>query len=285
MQKKILIIDDDQSIRIYLRTLLKNEGCEILEAVNGEEGLKVVQEKIPDIILLDIQMPGMSGVTVCRILRENPRNDTTYIIMLTASTTKEVESLNTGADDYITKPVKDTEAFLARIQTGLRQAELRSNILTDELGITRLPFFRNSLDTEVYRSKRYRHSLSIVFLALDNFDQVQAKGNEVEKKILAEVVELINLRKSDSAAQQNAGEFILLLPVISASAAAQTADRLRQHIAEHEFTNGFRLTASFSVVSMDHSENLLEAAGNYLLDVDGDCVLVNGKPLKKVEDQ
>ncbi len=281
MQKKILIIDDSPDIQAFLKILLKKEGYEILKAMDGESGLRIVRYQRPDLILLDIQMPSMSGITVCRILRENPQNDTIYIIMLTASTTKEIESLNTGANDYITKPVKDKDTFLSRIRNGLRQTQVWKDILTDELGLTRFPFFQNNLEIEIYRSKRYNHALSLILFSLDNFDQVQKKGEEIKKKILMQVIELFDLRKSDSTVHQNDGKFILLLPVIPALNAGKTADRLRQKIANYEFEDNVRLTAIFSVVSLDHSENLLSVAGNYLLNIDGNGVIINGQPFKK----
>ena len=121
MAGRVLIVDDEKAIVDILEFNLKKEGYECLKAYDGPEGLRLAREGNPDVILLDVMLPGMDGFGVCRTLREEGRN--VPIIMLTAreEETDKVFGLETGADDYITKPFSMRE-LLARVKTNLRRS-------------------------------------------------------------------------------------------------------------------------------------------------------------------
>jgi two-component system KDP operon response regulator KdpE len=122
----VLIVDDERSIRLSLRTVLANFGFEIVEAARGEEALALVRTAHFDAVLLDINMPGMGGVEVCKMIRKvSPRLP---IIMLTVqgSEDRKVEALDSGADDYITKPFQ-----LRELTARLRAAVRRNNAFED----------------------------------------------------------------------------------------------------------------------------------------------------------
>lgn len=122
MAQRILIIEDERAIADAIAHTLRREGFEATTATNGEAGLRLVAEVKPDLILLDIMLPGMSGLDVCRILR---RTSTIPIIMLTARA-EEVDmvvGLEVGADDYVTKPF-GMRALVARIRASLRRREM-----------------------------------------------------------------------------------------------------------------------------------------------------------------
>ena len=120
MAKKILIVDDEKSIVDILEFNLKKEGYDTLKAYDGREGLKLAGEGNPDLILLDIMLPYMDGFQVCKALRDAGNN--VPIIMLTAreEETDKVFGLESGADDYITKPFSMRE-LLARVKTNVRR--------------------------------------------------------------------------------------------------------------------------------------------------------------------
>jgi two-component system alkaline phosphatase synthesis response regulator PhoP len=120
--KKILIIEDEQDLIKGLKLNLSDEGFDVDWAVNGVEGLRKALEEAPDLIILDIMLPEMDGLEVCRELRQ--KNIGIPIIMLTAKGEEidKVVGLEIGADDYITKPFSIRE-LLARIKTQLRRAE------------------------------------------------------------------------------------------------------------------------------------------------------------------
>ena len=116
---KILIIDDEQSIINLITSYLKAEGYETREALDGPTGLKAVLSFKPDIVVLDIMLPGMDGIELLSQLR---RESNAYVIMLTAKTdeTDKIVSLSVGADDYVTKPFSPRE-LTARIKAALRR--------------------------------------------------------------------------------------------------------------------------------------------------------------------
>ncbi len=104
--KKLLIADDEDGIRSLVRMTLEADSYEILEARDGEEALALAREHRPDLILLDVMMPGASGVEVCRALKSDASTSGITIIMLTAQAQEEdrEEGVAAGADDYFTKP-------------------------------------------------------------------------------------------------------------------------------------------------------------------------------------
>ncbi len=116
----VLIVDDERSIRLSLKTILGNFGFDIVEAARGEEALALVRTEPFDAVLLDINMPGIGGIEVCRLMRDvSPRIP---ILMLTVqgSEDRKVEALNAGADDYITKPFQLRE-LTARLRAAVRR--------------------------------------------------------------------------------------------------------------------------------------------------------------------
>lgn len=105
--KKILIADDEPDILEILSFNLSAEGFEVITAKNGNEALDKAKQCMPDLIILDVMMPGKNGIEVCNLLRSQPIFNSTLIIFLTAMADEsaEIKGLETGADDYITKPV------------------------------------------------------------------------------------------------------------------------------------------------------------------------------------
>src|SRR5436190_19271415 len=119
---KILVVDDEPQIRRVLKVILAGERYEIVEARSGEAALLKLREFLPDLILLDINMPGMGGLETCRTIREASE---VPIIILTVRSGEEdkVDALDAGADDYVTKPFGKQE-LLARIRAALRRNPL-----------------------------------------------------------------------------------------------------------------------------------------------------------------
>jgi DNA-binding response OmpR family regulator len=118
---RILLVDDERAIVESLRYALEKEGYDVLEAGEGGEALELARRAAPDLVLLDIMLPGMSGFEICRVLRQE---STVPILMLTARGDEpdRVVGLDLGADDYITKPFSLREV-LARVRAALRRAQ------------------------------------------------------------------------------------------------------------------------------------------------------------------
>lgn len=116
----VLIIEDDDGIQTYLKDLLLDSGYNVLTASDGVSGLKIIKKSVPDLVLLDLGLPDMSGESVCaQIRKDNPELN---VIMLTAKDTPQdvIQGLNMGADDYLTKPFV-ADVLLARINARLRR--------------------------------------------------------------------------------------------------------------------------------------------------------------------
>jgi two-component system, OmpR family, alkaline phosphatase synthesis response regulator PhoP len=127
---KILIVDDEVDIVDFLAYNLKKYGFEIFTANSGEECLQKLVKEIPDLILLDIMMPGISGIQTCKRLKKNIKTKDIPVIMLTAKTTEAdiVTGLNSGADDYIVKPFSLNILF-ARIKAQLRRVVIQGEVI------------------------------------------------------------------------------------------------------------------------------------------------------------
>jgi DNA-binding response OmpR family regulator len=118
----LLFIEDDEAIRTALRLVLEDEGYEVAEAGDGETGITMFGQLDPDLVLLDLRLPDISGFEVCRAIR---RTSITPVIMVTAQTDTSdlVNGFDAGADDYVTKPVVPKE-LAARIRAALRRTQL-----------------------------------------------------------------------------------------------------------------------------------------------------------------
>jgi len=123
MNKSILIVDDEQDIRNILSYNLRKEGFDTYEAENGEEGIRMLNEIQPDLIILDVMMPGMDGIEICEIIRKTPGNQKVLICFLTArgEDYSQIAGLDAGADDYISKPIKP-KVLVSRINALIRRS-------------------------------------------------------------------------------------------------------------------------------------------------------------------
>jgi two-component system alkaline phosphatase synthesis response regulator PhoP len=118
----ILIIDDEEDIRDILKYNLQKEGFYVDVASNGEQGLAKIKSKIPDLVILDVMMPGMDGIEVCDLIRSTPSYENIIICLLTARNEdySQIAGLDSGADDYVAKPVKP-KVLVSRINALLRR--------------------------------------------------------------------------------------------------------------------------------------------------------------------
>ena len=122
--KKILVVEDEPDIRKLVNYNLAQEHFRVLEAEDGEQGLKIIQRDKPDLVILDLMLPGLSGMELCKILRERSETERLPVLMLTAKAGEadRVVGLEMGADDYLTKPFSPRE-LVARVRAILRRVE------------------------------------------------------------------------------------------------------------------------------------------------------------------
>ncbi|MEO8903192.1 MAG: response regulator [Polyangiaceae bacterium] len=137
---RILVIEDESDIRQVLDYNLRSAGHEVVEAARGADGLRLLREREPDLVLLDLMLPDMSGTEVCRTIKDNPATRALPVVMLTARGEEidRVVGFEIGADDYITKPFSVRELVL-RIRAVLRRREFTvSDGLNIEFGNLRM---------------------------------------------------------------------------------------------------------------------------------------------------
>jgi DNA-binding response OmpR family regulator len=161
----ILVVDDDADIRRFVEMNLRLEGYRVVTAADGAMALAMVATEVPDLVLLDVMMPGLDGIEVTRRLRADSRTSTLPVIMLTAKsmTADRVLGLTAGADDYIMKPF-DTLELVARVRSTLRRnAEARAvSALTSLPGNVRI-------EDEIANRVASGEPFAVAYLDLDNF--------------------------------------------------------------------------------------------------------------------
>jgi DNA-binding response OmpR family regulator len=127
MAKKILVVDDEMQLRDLLGEFLEREGYEVFLASAGEEAIELAEREIPHAILLDVKMPGIDGIEVCKRLKAEPKTQFVPVIMITGYADNKMVAIESGADDFVNKPV-DLVELAARVRSILRIRHL-----TDEL--------------------------------------------------------------------------------------------------------------------------------------------------------
>src|SRR3954453_17046545 len=150
MSARIMIVEDEEPLTLLLRYNLESEGYEVESVGRGDEAEIRLREQVPDLILLDWMLPGLSGIELCRRLRMRPETERLPIIMLTArgEESDRVRGLSTGADDYLVKPFSTPE-FVARVRALLRRA--KPEVLSSVLKVGDVVLDRES--HRVYRKK------------------------------------------------------------------------------------------------------------------------------------
>lgn len=185
--KKILIADDEPDILEIIQYNLKHEGYEVLLAKNGDEAIEKAKIFSPDLIILDIMMPGKNGIEVCNILRLQPAFNDTLIIFLTALSDEgtEVKGLETGADDFITKPVSP-KVLVSKVNALFRRLnkEDAGLLVIGDLTIDREKYIVTYQDKEIILARKEFELLALlaskpgkVFLRNEILNQVW--GTEV----------------------------------------------------------------------------------------------------------
>jgi len=129
MNKIILVVDDEKDIVELVAYNLEREGYQIAKAYDGHQALRYIRENQPDLVILDLMLPGISGLEICRLIRKKPETEGLPIIMLTAKSDSvdKIMGLEIGADDYLTKPFNVRE-LLARVRAVLRRWEIRAEL-------------------------------------------------------------------------------------------------------------------------------------------------------------
>ena len=248
-----MVEDSRLSLEVYAQRL-ERRGYTVASAVSAEEARVRLDEAQPDIVLLDVFMPKVSGFEFLRELRNSPRTSTTPVILISAlSDTKHiVEGLELGANDYVTKPIvmpiltARMEALL-RSQELVRKLEVQTELLSklaafDDLtgAYNRRSMFHH-LEAEFSRCKRYGRSVSVLMVDIDHFKRVNdSHGHLVGDEALRSIARIMHaeLRAMDLLCRYGGEEFCAILPETNHPGAARAAERLRSAVErtliEHE---------------------------------------------------
>ena len=185
--KKILIADDEPDILEIIQFNLQAEGYEVITAKNGDEAIDQAKKHLPDLIILDIMMPGKNGIDVCNILRMQPSFKETLIVFLSALSDEgtEIRGLETGADDYITKPIRP-KILVSKVNALFRRLNKEGNDILQhgDLKIDREKYIINYQGNDIILARKEFELLALlasrpgkVFLRNEILNQVW--GTEV----------------------------------------------------------------------------------------------------------
>ncbi len=154
MKHKVMLVEDEEALALLLKYNLEKEGYDVLWVAKGSKALPEIEKNLPSVIILDWMLPEISGVEICKMIRNNPDIKTTPVIMLTAKGEEEdkIKGLSAGADDYVTKPFSIPE-LMARVKTQLRRAPEPK----DEKDIVFEDIRMDLVEKKVYRGENYIH--------------------------------------------------------------------------------------------------------------------------------
>jgi diguanylate cyclase (GGDEF)-like protein len=235
LQPRLLIVDDDPHSLRLLNAILQGVA-KVYFATSGEEALRQVARHAPDLILLDVDMPGLGGHATCAALKADPETAELPVIFVTsrADTASETQALALGAVDFIHKPV-NPPVVLARVKTHLalkqKSDQLRRLIMMDALtGIANRRAFDDSLGREWQRALRRGEPLSLIMIDIDYFKRYNdAYGHPAGDACLRQVADAIAgaaKRAGDVAARYGGEEFAVILPHTSVQDAGMIAERI-----------------------------------------------------------
>lgn len=287
--RQLLVVEDDDAVRTLLRHFLSRRGYGVTAVESAEAALSAIAARRPDVVLLDIFMPKVSGLDLLRQLRGQTETAHLPVILVSAlsDTANVVQGLQAGANDYVTKPIS-FPILHARIEAILRGAalvkklEVQTEVLAriaafDELtGIFNRRSLFHALELEVNRSTRYQRPLSLLMVDLDHFKRVNDEhGHGVGDAVLRQFAQRTQamLRATDVLGRYGGEEFCVILPETAGPGASTVAERILADTARTPFASAgieVRMTASVGAVTWmpgdDPRFDLLALADQALLD-------------------
>lgn len=248
---RVLVVDDELPAIDFLRRRLERLGYQVNTAQSTEEALGEIRKRLPNIVLLDIAMPEVSGIELLRQLRQNSETQTLPVIMVSAlgDTDNIVTAIREGANDYVTKPI-NMPVLTARMETHLKMAglvhhlEAQTQILAklaafDELtGLYNRRAMIGALEATLKRMRVYRSPLSVLMMDLDHFKNVNDNyGHAAGDAVLREFARRLGtaVRQADIRCRYGGEEFCVLLPETGGEGAQVIAERIRKAIEQPLF--------------------------------------------------
>lgn len=258
---KILVVDDDANTARLVRGWYTGRPVQVLVAKDGDEGVRRAAAEKPDIILMDLMMPGTNGFEASRRLKADPATAGIPVILLSARREPQTkrEGFDAGIDHYVEKPF-DLDEMDARIRSMIEKSKaylkLEEEATVDEkTGLANYRVFYKKLREEWERSERYKLPLSIVMLDLDDFKRVNdTVGHPAGDRVLREFAVLLSggARGTDLPARYGGEEFAMILPHTDRERAEHVAERIRAAVADFVFLEpdqSLRVTVSAGVAT------------------------------------
>jgi two-component system, cell cycle response regulator len=278
----VLLVEDSAAIRALVRRMLVAGGHTVAEAARGADALALCRERQPDVVLLDVEMPEMSGWDVLAAMKADPAISDVPVVFLTgrSDTADMVDGLRLGAHDYLRKPCEPTEllarvqaaARVKRLQDELRQRNQELDLLsrTDALtGLRNRRHVEEYLERLVSLARRHAEPMAVLVVDIDRFKSVNDRhGHEAGDAVLREVAGRMvgSVRLEDMVGRWGGEEFLVVLPNTAAEGAAELAERLRQVVADQpcRLPDGGSLPVTISIGCaaslMDDAATLVRAA-------------------------
>lgn len=239
-RKPRLLLVDDEPINIQVMHRVFAQDCQVFMATSGSQALEITEKQMPDLILLDIEMPGMDGFEVCRRLQASEWGRGVPIIFVTGHSdpAQETQGLELGAMDFISKPINPS-VLRARARTQLllksQSDVLRDMVFRDGLtGVSNRRYFDQQLELEWARATRHASPLSLLILDVDSFKRYNDHyGHQAGDQVLREIGTVLKSglkRSTDIVARYGGEEFVCLLPDTPHEQARQLAEDIEQRV-------------------------------------------------------
>jgi two-component system, cell cycle response regulator len=273
---RLLAIDDSELIHRLLQVRLQGERLELHSALSANDGIRLAQELLPEVILLDIELDEIDGFEVLSRLKQDPRTHDIAVIFISAAsdTMDRVRGLDLGAVDFIAKPFEVVE-LKARVRLALRMRHLvkmlehRAQI--DGLsGLWNRRYFDQRLSQEFSEARRHGRPLSLIMCDVDRFKRLNDQfGHPFGDHVIERVAQVLSGgRGSDIACRYGGEEFSMILPSTAATHAQEVAERKRVMIESQPWTGhpDLVVTASFGIADLQRMpanatmEQLIQAA-------------------------
>jgi cellulose synthase/poly-beta-1,6-N-acetylglucosamine synthase-like glycosyltransferase/CheY-like chemotaxis protein len=240
-QASILIVDDDETILDYVNNALLEYGYDVTTATNGKQALERIAEAIPDLVVSDVMMPEMDGLSLLKALRSEKSTNSIPILLLTTkgSIKDKVEGLHLGADDYLTKPF-DIEELIARVQSKIDRPPVPTEYLPQDrqTGLLSEQNFSSEAALEIIRSSHGGKAGCLAIIQIFEIPRLREQlGARAEREMAKQIADIIRKEANplDRIGHDNSGLFMLLLPDTDYEQANQKLKNLLNHVADYPY--------------------------------------------------
>ncbi len=266
MAGKVLVVEDDHTIRMLMRAVLEEHGHAVAEVCDGPTALELAQRERPDVVLLDLGLPGIDGFRVLEHLKSDPDLRSLPVIIVTAWDVTEfvTRALAAGAHDYVRKPFASLE-LAARVEAALRVKSLTDSLVDSQERLSELALHdpltqlpnRRALEGDLADTLRGGDAVSVILADVDHFSAINNEhGHDTGDEALHGVARRLRgrARTADLVGRWGGEEFLVVLADTPLGGAGALAEDLRRALEEHPIA-GLGVTASFGVAQHDGIES------------------------------